>query len=195
MHPNKIKILQPMTAAHIAYVPQGSGVLHLRNADMTRIMSRNAIHELVQQLRRAGNALTRLGPGEGMFVYCKQGCNRTPVWCISFLMAKTGEPLSTCSKHYIDMRSLTWLDFTARSFLTEHESALRGAFNSCRPPRLTYPLPMVLEEDSWNKLAQAKATQGNASILCGETCHKRFKKQKLDDDDDVIDFMPPLEPR
>jgi hypothetical protein len=51
-------------------------------------MDQDAVDELIKQILRDDLALRRLEAGAGMFVYCKQGCNRTPVWCISYLMVK-----------------------------------------------------------------------------------------------------------
>lgn len=134
---NKIKILQPVTGKHVG--PPIAKAEHFKFADITRLVNTNAIDELIMQLARADDALLRLAEEEvGIFVYCKQGCNRTPVWCIAFLMAKTGKPLSTCSKHYIDMRSLTWLDVTAMSFLDRNKSQLRGACRGLHPTRLAH---------------------------------------------------------
>ena len=112
--------------------------------------------------------------------------------------------MSTCSKHYIGMRSLTWLGVTTMQLLDRKESQLRGALNGLHPTRLAYPLPITLEEDAWNAQAalrpgafpEDETTEAHATIILEETCLNKFKKQKLDDDDDVIDFMPsgPLQP-
>jgi len=206
---NKIRILQPVTYAHVRKLPEGPSLQQFKVADITRIMNQDAVDELIKQILRNDVALRRLEAGAGMFVYCLQGCNRTPVWCISFLMAKTGKPLSTCSKHYMDMRSLTYLDDTAMSFLQRNEGKLRNAFN-VSPPRWTYPLPMILEEDAWNETAaqrpgafpEKKTTEeDDASIRVDGGCFTQSKKQKQnheitekDDDIDCASDLPDLVP-
>ena len=210
---NKIKILQPVTGKHVG--PPIAKAEHFKFADITRLVNTNAIDELIMQLARADDALLRLAEEEvGIFVYCKQGCNRTPVWCIAFLMAKTGRPLSTCSKHYTDMRSLTYLDVKASQFLQTHEGKLRNAFIEVHPRSLA-PLPVILEEDAWNELAAQRhggflenetTAEDDAQLRIDASCFTRSKKQKLegpsrkveitenDDVSDKADSMPDLAP-
>ena len=153
MQKNKVILLQPMTSYHIVQV-RDFDVSQFKDADVTRLVNCYEVTELCEQLRRAARAMSYMGPGEGLFAYCKQGCNRTPVWCIAWLMAKTQRSVESCSDYYTSLRSLTWLAPESWKFLRQNEGAIRTCFHN--QDIATGILPSFMTQDYWEETARSK---------------------------------------